>query len=124
MASKTREHPQSLPHELGSFYSIMFAGGPTTTEYDQVSTSQMIIIFVLLRIKCKISTPQEQLSFLKDMSWIIPREENIEVTRLLAIGKRTNKDLDKGILGKMNTRLNGSSSHVKQCGFQDKSFIG
>ena len=58
--------------------------------------------------------PQERLSFLKDTFCVIPHGEDKGSTRLLAIGRHTNKDLEEGVLGRINTWLNGSSSHMKK----------
>lgn len=55
-------------------------------------------------------TPQEQLPFLKAMSRMIPHREDREVIGLLAIDKQTNMDLEKELMRKINTWLNGASS--------------
>ena len=55
---------------------------------------------------------REQLPFLKNMLCMIPCSEDKEATRLLVVGEQTDKDLAKGIPGRISTWLNGSSSHI------------
>ena len=107
----------------------MFIGSPTSIECDQVCwhiTDGSNIHD--LKSQMQHLNPWEQLSFLKDMSQIISRREDREFIGLLAIGKQTNKDLEKEILRKINTQLNGTSLHMGNTYFKvgvsldDKSF--
>ena len=60
----------------------MLAGGPTPREYDQVCSRHFTNGSNIHDIKSQMQdlSSQEQLSFLKNMSCIIPRGEDKEVT--------------------------------------------
>ena len=79
MAWETRKHTPSLSHELrefiGSFYLNMFVRGPTTREYYQVCSWHITNDFNIhdLKSQLKYLHFQEQVSFLKNTAYIIPR---------------------------------------------------